>query len=74
MHSTSHSLINWDAIPIPLWFRKASEDALREFVQAIDDGDIPDGARKDALLRAFHEECARRAGSHYESLNQGEAI
>ena len=74
MADSSHSPIKWDAIPIPQWFCQASEDELREFVCAIDDDVIPAGARKVSLLRAFFDECGRRAGSHNESLNQGESI
>lgn len=67
------SKINWLELQ-PSWFRKATYDELRSFVQALDNGEIPYGPKFDELKAAFDKECTRRSGEHYEHLGNGEWI
>ena len=54
------------------WLRTATEDQLREFIRFMDEQ--PASHRKEELLKAFDEECNRRAARYYESINNGEWI
>ena len=56
------------------WFRRATTDELREFVEAMDKGEVPEGEKGEELKREFYEECNRRSGRDYERRNGGEWI
>lgn len=67
------SKINWLELQ-PSWFRTATDDELRGFVQAVDNGEMPIGSKYNELKAAFDRECSRRSGEHYEHLGNGEWI
>lgn len=56
----------------PSWMRTATEEQLRNFIRFLDEQ--PMSPRKEELLKAFDNECNRRAARCYESINNGEWI
>ena len=61
--------IDWVTLQ-PTWFQWATEDELRAFIRAIDNGEIPAGQKYDELKAAFDKECNRRSGVYYEHLGK----
>ena len=55
------------------WLAHASEEALREFVHAMDELD-PETEQYKKLKAMLDNECKRRSGEYYERLDGGEWI